>query len=129
VSRATISLIERGGTRPTPLTLEKLARGLATDVDGEIDQHAREQAFAALLVDAGYPLAGTAPGNESARPNAEDRVAEVLARHPNIKVAFAQIDDLDQDDAEMIVQVVEYVARRGAEKRRRSGREPGNASD
>jgi transcriptional regulator with XRE-family HTH domain len=129
VSRATISLIERGGTRPTPLTLEQLARGLATDADGEIDQQARAQAFAALLVDAGYPLAGAAPGNLPTRPNAEDRVAEVLARHPNIKVAFAQVDELDEDDAEMIVQVVEYVARRGAEKRRRAGREPGNAND
>lgn len=129
VSRATISLIERGGTRPTPLTLEQLARGLATDADGGIDQQARGQAFAALLVDAGYPLAGVAPGNQPARPNAEDRVAEVLARHPNIKVAFAQVDDLDEDDAEMIVQVVEYVAKRGAEKRRRAGREPGNATD
>jgi len=129
VSRATISLIERGGTRPTPLTLEQLARGLAIDADGEIDQQARGQAFAALLVDAGYPLAGAAPGYEPARPNAEDRVAEVLARHPTIKVAFAQVDELDEDDTEMIVQVVEYVAKRGAEKRRRAGREPGNVAD
>ena len=132
VSRATISLIERGGTRPTPLTLEQLARGLATDADGGIDQQAQGQAFAALLVDAGYPLAGVAgapAGREPARPNSEDRVAEVLARHPNIKVAFAQVDDLDEDDAEMIVQVVEYVAKRGAEKRLRAGREPGNATD
>ena len=142
VSRATISLIERGGTRPTPLTLERLARGLATDADGAIDQQARGQVFAALLVDAGYPLAGaagTTPGREPARPNAEDRVAEgfgrclhrlgVVAPHPNIKVAFAQVDDLDEDDAEMIVQVVEYVAKRGAEKWRRAGREPGNATD
>src|SRR5258706_2002322 len=60
VSRATISLIERGGTRPTPLTLEQLARGLATDADGVVEDEARQQAFAALLVGAGYPL-GSAP--------------------------------------------------------------------
>ena len=59
----------------------------------------------------------------------EDELAEVLARHPTIKVAFAQVDEIDEDDAEMIVQVVDDVAKRGAEKRRRAGRDPGNAAD
>jgi transcriptional regulator with XRE-family HTH domain len=131
VSRATISLVERGATRPTPSTLEQLARGLATDADGVVDPAAQQQAFVALLVGAGYPLASADPPNRGAasRPSGQDRVAEVLARHPSIRVAFAQVGELDEDDAEMIVQVVEYVARRSAEKRPRGGPAPGNASD
>src|SRR4051812_44754270 len=88
VSRATISLVERGASRPTPSTLEQLARGLATDADGAIDPAAQQRAFARLLVDAGYPLAEVAEPTArglAARPSTADRVAEVLARHPSIR--------------------------------------------
>lgn len=48
-------------------------------------------------------------------PTPADRIAAALAAHPEIDVHLATIDELDADDAAMVEQVVEYVARRSAQ--------------
>lgn len=50
-------------------------------------------------------------------PTPADRIAAVLAAHPEIAVHLAVVDELDADDAAMVEQVVEYVARRSAQSR------------
>lgn len=112
ISRARIYAIEGGKSeKPYSDTLSKLATGLARQRDGKPDAIDQAGIFHLLEVAAGYVAA------EPESPN--DQVARVLANHPNIRVAFAQVDELDEDDANMIATVVEHAAKRGAEKRQR----------
>ncbi len=53
----------------------------------------------------------------SIMPTPADRIAATLAAHPEIAVHLAVVDELDDDDAAMVEQVVEYVAARSARKR------------
>lgn len=50
-------------------------------------------------------------------PTPADRVAATLAAHPEIQVHLDLVSDLDDDDATMVEQVVQYVAKKSAEKR------------
>lgn len=50
-------------------------------------------------------------------PTPAARIAAALAGHPEIAVHLAAVDELDDDDAAMVEQVVEYVAQRSEQKR------------
>lgn len=50
-------------------------------------------------------------------PTPAARIAAALSAHPEIAVHLATVDELDDEDAAMVEQVVEYVAQRSAEKR------------
>lgn len=45
-----------------------------------------------------------------------DRIAAVLAAHPEIQLHLTIVDEPDDDDAAMVEQFVAYVAERSAEK-------------
>lgn len=49
-------------------------------------------------------------------PTPAERIAVALAEHPEITIHLTVIDDLDEDDAAMVEQVVAYVAKRSLEK-------------
>jgi transcriptional regulator with XRE-family HTH domain len=115
VSDAAIGLIERGKSHPQPDTLRLLSKGLATDVDGNLDSDRAEDLAEELMLAAGY----LHPRSSGRELKPEDRVNDALARHPNIRISLAQAGpDLDDDDAEMIVGFIDMLARRKVTQRR-----------
>jgi transcriptional regulator with XRE-family HTH domain len=54
VGASTIQLIENGGTRPKVDTLLLLARGLATDDDGNVNQLVLDELYSTFMSTAGY---------------------------------------------------------------------------
>ena len=111
VSRETVSLIERGESLPRPDTLECLARGLALDLDGRLDEDRFADYHARLFRAAGYP---TAPaGTPLGGGDLSARLADLFARYPELEVAFARVsDDLTEADIRFLKEALEFIHRR-----------------
>ena len=111
VSRETVSLIERGVSLPRPDTLECLARGLALDPDGELDEPRFADYHARLFRAAGYPT--PPPVSSTAATDLAARLETMFARYPDLEVAFAQVsNDLTEADARFLKEALEFIHRR-----------------
>lgn len=112
VSDATIGLIERGKSLPLPETLQLLARGLATDADGALNDALAADYTERLLITAGYLQPRS--DEERARPSARHQLYDFFQKHPDLaeSMSFLTVGELAQDDVDFIVGAVEYVRRK-----------------
>lgn len=106
VSRETVSTTERGVYRPRPETVELLARGLATSVDGDFDATRFSEYHVALFKAAGY-LAPSTSEQADAPLTPEERLVEVMKRYPKMPVLLAQVGDLEHEDVDFVEDAIE----------------------
>lgn len=109
LSRGAIGLIERGQSLPMPETLHLLARGLATDADGNLDAHKLADYQGRLMRAARHTFNGESEAERAAR--VQHVFYAFVQKYPGIetRLRLLQTRELSEKGIRAIESVLEQI--------------------